>query len=136
MTLSEVLLLLLVVVAAIGYGLREYALFVATYRNPTPPFPYPPERLWRRLKVSLVLIVEAALLALTLGVSRSGARPVTSLVLALASVSGLVWLAATAYVDLRETRRQYARLKNEALADARAVWLATSHRQKPHDGAA
>lgn len=130
MTLSEFLFLALVVAVAIGYGLREYALFVATCRNPTPPFPYPPERLWRRLKVSLVLIVEAVLLALTLWATRDGARPLTSLLLAVATLAGLVWLTATALVDLRETRRQYSRLKDQALLDARSAWLATTATQK------
>jgi hypothetical protein len=125
MSLSELVFVLVVASVGIGYGAREYGLFVATYRNPQPSFPYPPERLWRRLKVSALLVLEAVLLALTLWATRSGARPLTSLALALLTLAGLVTLFVAAVVDLRETHRQYAELKLQALTDAREHWLST-----------
>lgn len=125
MSLSEGLFLALIAAVGIGYGLREYGMFVATYRAPHPSFPYPPKRLWRRLKVSALLVAEALLLSLTLWAARSGARPLTAIVLALATFAGLIGLTVAAVVDLRETRRQYAHLKEQALIDARDAWLST-----------
>lgn len=130
MSPSELIVVVLVALAAVGYGLREYGLFVATYRNPHPPFPYPPERLWRRLKLSTLLLAEAGLLAATLWATRSGERPLTATVLGVAAVAALVALFVGAVVDLRDTRRQYARLKQQALLDARDTWLATTAAQK------
>ena len=130
MSLSELAFVLLVASVGIGYGVREYGLFIATHRSPQPAFPYPPERLWRRLKISALLVTEAALLALTLWATRAGTRPLTASVLGLITLAGLVALFVAALVDLRETQRQYARLKQQALADAREAWLATTSPQK------
>lgn len=126
MSASEAVFLLVVVAVAIGYGLREYGLFVATYRNPNPPFPYPPERLWRRVKISAILVLEALLLALTLWATRAETRPLGTLLFGAATLLGLAWLTMAALTDLRETRRQYAHLKEKALLEARDAWLATS----------
>jgi hypothetical protein len=126
MSTSEAVFLALVIAVAIGYAMREYGLFVATYRNPSPPFPYPPQRLWRRIKISAILLLEALLVALTLWAARAETRPLGTLLLGTATLLGLGWLAVAALSDLRETRRQYAHLKEKALLEARDAWLATS----------
>jgi len=118
-SLGEIAFLGFLVAVGIGYGIREYALFIACYRNPTPPFPYPPERLWQRLKLSALLILEALVLGATLVVARGGHYLLTALVLALLSLVLLVRLITAGVRDFRDTRAQHRALLDQARQGAR-----------------
>lgn len=119
MTLGELSFIGLIVAVAIGYGVREYAMFIACHRNPAPVFPYPPERLVRRLKLSLILILEAVVMAVLLLILSGGGHPFVALGLGTLVLFLLALLVQSAMADFKSTRQQYLKLREAALLDVK-----------------
>jgi hypothetical protein len=119
MTLGELGFIGLIVAVAIGYGVREYAMFIACHRSRAPVFPYPPDRLIRRLKLSLILILEAVVMAVLLLILSAGGHPFVALGLGTLVLFLLALLVRSALEDFKSTRQQYLKARETALLDVK-----------------
>ena len=104
---GEVIILVIFLLLGVGNGVREYALFIAHHRKADGLMTYMPDRLFRRLGISALIMLISLSTMLAILTSRSWEMPILSAVL-LMVIGPLILLVFYLIIkDFRDTVRQY-----------------------------
>ena len=134
MTISEVLTLAFFIIIGIGYGVREFAVFIASHRRRDRGgdrliMIYMPAQLIRRLFISGLVVLVALFIAFSILAARSWQLPVLSSVMLLLTLAGVLALFILIIKDLRGTFRQYHDARHDVIN-----LLKNDHAAPPRDG--